>query len=342
MKPLRERNQATIGVITLVVLCLAATGAFFSKELLGNGESYSAHFTESAGLTSGNEVHAAGVKVGEVTDVSLDGNRVLVDFTVDGVRLGRQTTASIRIKTLLGEKYLQVTPRGSGELDPAKTIPTSKTTAPFDIPEAVTELTRTAGRIDTDRLAKSFRVMSKTLEGGTPEMGKALKGLSRLSKTVASRDEKLAKLLDNAGGVSKIAKERNEEVRTLIADGNLLLTELQRRKDAIDSLLRGTRELSTQVRGMIAENSKQLRPALQELDKLTGMLQRNQDTLRDSIKALAPYIRGFTNTTGSGQWYDGYLCGWVPPPISAGPVQTAPKKCEVPVPEEHNSPGGGS
>lgn len=341
MKLLRERNQATVGVVTVVLLCLAATGAFFSKELLGNGESYSAHFTESAGLTAGNEVHAAGVQVGEVTDVTLDGNRVLVDFTVNDVRMGKQTRASIQIKTLLGEKYLGVTPKGHGELDPGTPIPVSRTTAPFDIPEVFNKLTSTTEKIDTDQLAKSFRVMSKTLEGGSDEMGKALEGLSRLSQTIASRNDQLAKLLENAGGVSAIVADRNKEVRKLVEDGNLLLTELQRRQEAIGSLLRGTQELSAEVRGLIAENKKQLRPALQELDKLTTMLQRNQDKLRSTIKAMAPYIRGFTNTTGSGQWYDGYLCGWIPPPISAGPVQTAPKRCEVPVPKEHSSSGGG-
>lgn len=343
MKPLRERNQATVGMITVVLLCLAATGAFFSKELLGNGNSYSARFTESAGLTSGNDVHAAGVKVGEVKDVALDGNRVLVEFTVgDDIRLGKQTGASIQIKTLLGEKYLRVTPKGAGELDPGKTIPVSRTVAPFDIPDVINKLNRTAEEVDSEQLSESFRVLSKTLEGGSEDMGKALEGLSRLSQTIASRDEQLASLLDNAGGVSKIVADRNEQVRKLIADGNLLLSELQQRKEAISSLLRGTQELSAQVRGLIAENNEQLRPALTELDKLTGMLQRNQDNLRNTIKAMAPYIRGFTNTTGSGQWYDGYLCGFVPPSINAGPVQTAPKKCEVPVPQEHDSSGGGS
>lgn len=341
MKRMRDRNQAVVGLVSVVLVALTAVFAFFSGKLpaLGGGRTYSAYFTESAGLTSGNAVQAAGVKVGEVESVSLDGNRVLVEFTVDEPRLGKQTRASIQIKTLMGEKYLGVAPQGRGELDAGEPIPVARTRVPFEVPDVFDKLTSTAGKLDTGQLARSFRVMAQSLEGGSKHMDEALTGLSQLSKTISSRDDKLKELLNNAGGVSKIVADRDEQVRKLVSGGNLLLEELQRRRDAISSLLRGTQELSAQVRGLVAENRKALSPALGELNKLTTMLQRNQDKLAQSIKALAPYIRGFTNTTGSGQWYDGYLCGLLPPPINAGAIRTNPKGCEVPVPEEHI--GGG-
>lgn len=341
MKPLRERNQALVGVVTVVMLCVAATGAFLFTDLpfVGSARTYSAHFTDSAGLTSGNEVHLAGVKVGEVTDVSLDGNRVLVEFTVDGTRLGSETTAAIQIKTLLGEKYLKVVPRGEGTLDGDDPIPVSRTRTPIDVPEAFTTLTEKTSKLDTEQLAKSFRVLSESLRGASPHMNKALDGLSKLSKTIASRDAKLEELLRNAGDVSQIAADRSKQVQKLVADGNLLLAELQRRREAISALLDGTRELSKQLRGLVADNREQLRPALTELDKLTQMLQDNQDKLRHSIKAMAPYVRAFTNSVGNGEWFDGYLCGLLPPPINVGPIHTNPTTCYVPA--NKSKSGGG-
>lgn len=343
LKPLRHRDQVSVGMITLVLLAAAMTGAFFFKDLpFGGGRSYSAHFAESAGITEGNEVHFAGVKVGQVTGVSLDGNRVLVHFTVEGVRLGSETTASIQIKTMLGEKYLKVESKGGGRLDPDKPIPVSRTSVPLDIPSALTKLTRTTEKLDTQQLAKSFRVLSETLNGVSKDADQALSGLAKLSKTVASRDEKLEKLLANAADVSKIVAQRSEQVKKLIHDGNLLLAELQQRKQAISTLLRETTGLAQQLRAMVAENRDDLRPALAELDKLTSMLQRNQDKLRKSIKALAPYIRAFTNTTGSGEWFDGYLCGLLPPPFNFGPIHTNPQNCFVPVQnDEDGAPDGG-
>ncbi|MCI2418055.1 MCE family protein [Saccharopolyspora sp. K220] len=332
MKPLRERNQAVVGVLAVVLITLVTLGAFFAKDLpvIGSGRTFQAYFTESAGLAAGNDVQVAGIKSGEVTDVELDGNRVLVTFRVDGVRVGERSRASIEIKTLLGEKYLALRPEGADEL--AEPIPVERTTAPFDIPDALDQLTRTADRIDTQQLAESFRVLSETFRGAPQHLGQAMDGLSQLSRTIASRDQQLAALLQNASGVSKIVADRDAQVQRLISDGNLLLAELQSRREAISALLAGTQRLSDELRGLVADNQQQLQPTLDQLNQLTEMLQRNQDDLARTIAAMAPYVRGFNNTVGNGRWFDGYLCGLFPPAINAGPLQTNTTSCEIPVP----------
>lgn len=332
MKPLRERNQALVGLVTVLLITGVATAAFFSKSLpvIGSGTTHSAAFSESAGLVQGNEVQIAGVKVGEVRDVSLDGNQVLAEFTVDSPRLGDRTRASIEIKTLLGEKFLELQPAGSGELDPDQPIPVSRTTAPFDIPEAINQLTDTTGKVDAEQLAQSFRAISETFRGAPEHMGQALDGLSKLSESVASRDAELADLLHNSAGVSKIVADRNGQVGQLMSDANLLMAELQARRDAISGLLVGTQRVSDQLHGLVKDNEQQLRPALEQLNAVTEMLQRNQDNLSRTVEQMAPYVRGFNNTVGNGRWFDGYLCGLTPPQVNAGPIQVNPKGCEVP------------
>ena len=44
---------------------------------------YVAELSNTAGLQKGEEVQIAGIGVGEVRDISLDGQKVRVDFTVD-------------------------------------------------------------------------------------------------------------------------------------------------------------------------------------------------------------------------------------------------------------------
>lgn len=341
IKPLRQRNQAAVGVVALVLIMLISALAFFSKDLpiIGSGTTYSALFTESAGLDAGNEVRVAGIKVGEVKDVSLDGNRVVAKFTVDGVSLGNQTRASIQIKTMLGEKYLELDPAGTGDLDPDKPIPVQRTTSPYDIPDALNELTATTGQLDTKQLAQSFHTIADTIRGAPQQTGQALDGLSKLSASLADRDAQLSNLLHNTADVSKIVADRNAQVSRLVSDGNLLMQELQQRRDAISGLLTGTQQLSAQLHGLVIDNQQQLRPALDKLNAVTTMLQRNQDNLNRTLAAMAPYVRAFNNTVGNGRWFDGYLCGLMPPTMNSGPVQSNPRGCDVPVP---NSSSQGS
>ena len=70
----------------------------------------------------------SGVKVGTVSDVSLQRGKALVTFMVNGtVRLGSETTAHIRTGTLLGQRVLTLESSGSGTLRSADVIPVSRT-----------------------------------------------------------------------------------------------------------------------------------------------------------------------------------------------------------------------
>jgi phospholipid/cholesterol/gamma-HCH transport system substrate-binding protein len=82
MKPFRERNQTMIGVIGIVVIVVMMVAAFKADKLpiIGAGDIYYADFSEVGGLHAGNEVRVAGVAVGNVDEIELEGDHVKVTF----------------------------------------------------------------------------------------------------------------------------------------------------------------------------------------------------------------------------------------------------------------------
>jgi phospholipid/cholesterol/gamma-HCH transport system substrate-binding protein len=243
---------------------------------------------------------------------------VKVSFKVKDAWLGDRTSAAIKIKTLLGQKYLSLDPQGEGALNPGTGIPRDRTMAPYDVLDAFRGLSQTVDNIDTKQLAQSFDTISQTFANTPQDVKGALSGLSKLSDTIASRDQQLSNLLANTREVSQTLVDRDAEVQKLLTDGNDLLAELAKREDAITALLDGSRQLATQLQGLIDDNDKQLDPVLTQLDQLTSMLQRNQDSLAEGLKKFAPFIRVFTNTIGNGRWFDNYICGLLLP--SMGPI----------------------
>jgi phospholipid/cholesterol/gamma-HCH transport system substrate-binding protein len=319
MRSFRSRNPIPIGIAGLVVIALALTVAMFSDDLpiIGGGTSYSAEFSEAAGLQQDDEVRVAGVKVGKVSDIELAGDRVLVTFKVKDAWVGDQSTAAIKIKNVLGQKYLALEPDGREVLDPSVPIPRHRTTAPYDVLEAFRGLAETTNAIDTTQLAQSFEVIAETFADTPDDVKGALTGLQQLSTTISSRDTQLATLLDNTRQISQTLAERDAEVVKLLQDGNLLLAEIGRRRDAISTLLDGTQALAKELTGLVEDNQEQLGPVLTSLDQLTGMLQRNQDALGKGIKNMAPFIRLFNNAVGNGRWFDNYICGLLPPALGS-------------------------
>lgn len=327
MKPFKERNPLVIGVVGSVIAAglLTATFNYENLPIVGAGTTYQAEFSEAAGLQPDDEVRIAGIKVGEVSDVRLAEDHVLVSFRVKDAWVGNNTSAEIKIKTLLGRKFLALRPTGEAVQNPKQIIPRTRTVTPYDVTEAFNGLADTVGAIDTDQLADSFTTLSDTFKNSPEHVRKALEGLTSLSKTVSSRDSELASLLAGAHNLTRTLANSNEDFAKLLSDGNLLLTELDRRRQAIHDLLTGTQQLATQLSGLVADNKNRLNDALSQLGQVTDILQRQNDNLAKSLDLAAPYFRLVTNTVGSGRWVDTYLCGLVPenrdpctPPIPRG------------------------
>lgn len=324
MKPFRERNPVVTGAVGLTLIVAALLGAFQLDRLAAlTGRAYQAAFTDASGLAVGNEVRVAGVRVGKVTAVELARDTrsyVRVRFRVDddAVRLGDRTGATIRIKTVLGQKYLALAPAGAGRLPEGGQIPLDRTAAPFDVVQAVTGLADTLDKVDTDQLAAAFTTLSETFADTPASVDSALGGLARLSRTVADRDAELRSLLTRAREVTGVLATRDEEFRKLVTDGEALLAEVTRRRDAIHKLLVGTNDLATQLSGLVADNRTELDPALRELREVIAVLQRNRDNLERSIARMAPFVTAFANVVGNGRWFDSYVHGLVQPYVPTG------------------------
>ena len=320
----RERDPVPIGlagfaiIITLVLLALNLDNIPF----VSGGTTHTALFREAAGLKADEEVRIAGVKVGEVKKLELDRDRVKVTFRVDeGVRLGDRTEASIKIKTVLGAHYLELTPRGRGEL--RRTIPVERTHVPFEVIPAVSELSRRIEKIDVQRVAKSFEVLSQTFENSPEEIRASLQGLRRLSETIASRDEELHQLAGRAKDVSELLARRNQDFAALVRDGDRVLRAVQARRDVIHQLLIRTVTLSQQVNALIKENEAELRPMLANLERVNRVLLKNQQNLDRILQLFAPFARQFADVTGTGRWFDSWIQNLLPIPASIGEAPTA-------------------
>ncbi|MEV0581536.1 MCE family protein [Nonomuraea sp. NPDC050310] len=315
----RRLNPRPLGLAALAVAAALVAAALGLGNWAG-GSPYTAYFAESAGLRAGEPVLVAGVRVGSVRAVELDGARVRVDFRAEGVRLGSLTRAHIRPVTLLGAHALVLEPAGPGGL--AAPIPIARTSVPYELMPAVGDLARTAAKIDPVALERAMRAVSQTLDGSSAEIAAALSGLSRLSRTVAERDDRLRELVRRGRTVTSLAAGRTDRLRDLARDGDLLLRELTHRRAVIHSLLTNTLALAEEVDGLIADNRAELAPALRDLRRLAALLRRNEADLDRSLKLLVPFTRQFTDVTGNGPWFDAIIQNLVPLPVALEPDAT--------------------
>lgn len=313
MKAFSERNVIVIGAIGVLLTAAIVAGALNYNKLpfVSSGKSYSAYFDEAGGLTTGAPVRVSGAPAGQVQSITLDGQWVLVTFTVaDGIRLGDRTEAAVKTTSVLGNKVLDLTSRGAGTL--AGTIPVERTTSPYQLPDAIGDLTTTISGLDTGQLSASLAVLSQTLQDTPDDLRFAVAGIARFSETLNQRDAQLRDLLANAAKATTVLGERSNDIVRLISDTNAVLAQLRTQSAALDEISTSISAVSRQLAGFIAENKTTLKPALEKLNGVLAILDNRKAQIQESIKGLAAYAMQFGETIAAGPFFNAYLANLVP------------------------------
>ena len=315
--PFRERNPVIVGAVSLAVIAVMILAAFRAQDLplIGGGDTYYAAFSESGGLKANDEVRIAGVRVGKVESVELEGDHVKVTFRVDsGAEFGDETHAAIKVKTLLGAMYLSLEPSGSGQLAEGAEIPVDRTSSPYDVIDAFSGLGETSEQINTDQLAKSLTTLADLTRNTPEEFRHALDGVSRLSSNIAARDDQINSLLKNLKRVSSVLDDRDQDIIGLMKDSDVLFRALVERRQAVHNLLVSTSTLSKELTALVQQSRADLKPALTHLESVVAVLNKNEDNLDNSLRLMAPFYRVFANTLGDGPWFDTYIQNLPPAP----------------------------
>lgn len=303
-KPLTERNRLAVGAVGIAVVVAMVVAAFsYDRIPLVKGTSdYSAYFAEAGGIKPGSDVRVSGLSVGRVSGVRLDGTKVVVDFTVrSGVELGDRTEAAIKTETVLGNKMLEITPRGDGEL--SGVIPLDRTTSPYDLPTALGDLTTTISALDTTQLSSALTTLADTFSDTPPELRAALEGVARFSDTLNTRDAQLRHLLADANKVTAVLGKRSDQIAGLVVNANALLHEVLSQRDSVDALMTNITAVSQQISGLVDDNRSQLKPAVDKLNGVLTILDNRKAELRRVLYLLRRYAMSFGEVLGAGPFF---------------------------------------
>ena len=208
---------------------------------------------------------------------------------------------------LLGEKFLELSPAGAGQLGEDDASLSTAPQSAYDIVGVFGELTD-HHRADRHRAAPAgANVVADTMNASAGRTsGQHSTGISRLSQSIASRDEEIQTLL---ASTPTSARCWPSAARHRAADGrsDLVFQELRKRKAAIHRLLVNARILAEQLRGLVDDNQAQLRPVLREVHDLTDLLIPREKELKATLRGLGPYARILGNIIGTGPWFDAYV-----------------------------------
>jgi phospholipid/cholesterol/gamma-HCH transport system substrate-binding protein len=111
----KARYEISVGVFVIVAACiLGYISLKISWMRVRDGIEVSFLFPHACGLVEGGAVTVAGVEVGYIQCLELKDDKALVRTRLEtAARLKNNITATIRSKSLLGEKYIEILPQSA-------------------------------------------------------------------------------------------------------------------------------------------------------------------------------------------------------------------------------------
>jgi phospholipid/cholesterol/gamma-HCH transport system substrate-binding protein len=289
--------------IIVTILVIGVGQSITTVPMLMARPTYFGQFTDSGGLNGGDKVRIAGMNVGKVEGLRIEGDHIVVKFSVGTETIGTESRLAIKTDTILGRKILEIEARGSEPLRPGATLPLGQSTTPYQIYDAFFDVTKAAQGWNIDTVKESLHVLSQTIDQTYPHLSAALDGVAKFSDTIGKRDEEVKHLLAQANQVASVLGDRSEQVDRLLVNANTLLAAFNERGQAIDALLANVAALSTQLKGVITDNKPVLTHVLEQLHTLSDILVQRKDDLAAGLTEIGKFLPSFQETIASGPFF---------------------------------------
>jgi phospholipid/cholesterol/gamma-HCH transport system substrate-binding protein len=327
MRTLQPPNRLRIGVMGIVVtlLVIGVGQSFTSVPMLMARPAYYGQFTDSGGMNTGDKVRIAGMDVGRVEGLRIEGDHIVVKFSTGTNKIGTESRLAIKTDTILGKKVLEIEPRGNQQLRPGATLPIGQSTTPYQIYDAFFDVTKAAQGWDIDTVKESLHVLSQTIDQTYPHLSAALDGVAKFSDTIGKRDEEVKHLLAQANQVASVLGDRSEQVDRLLVNAKTLLAAFNERGQAIDALLGNVAAFSEQVKGFINDNPN-LNHVLEQLRTVSRILVERKDDLAAGLTEVGMFLPSLNEAIASGPFFKVILSNLLPGQILQPFVDAAFKK----------------
>lgn len=298
-----------LGILGSLVILAIVLGSGALK-VIGFGEkTIDVEFAQAAGTKADDKVRVAGLEIGRVKSLKLEGDHVLATLQVkNDLEFGPDANAAIKQASILGQTYIDLDP-GDGNGLPENRIPLSNTQVPFSLAKVVQDPKYKSQferleKLDTDKIAESLAVMGEQL-GDSPQLtAQALDSVGVLAKVIDQRRDEVDAMLKNLGDVSRVLGDNRNSILLVVTQGAAIGQAIMERQGLVQQLLDNVGSLSAQLQAIGAGNDGQLGQLIRDLNTMSEGLEKNNDNLVRLLEIMPVTVRQFTNVTGNGNYGD--------------------------------------
>ncbi|OBI74937.1 MCE family protein [Mycobacterium sp. E740] len=303
-----------LGVFGAVMLLLtAALFAIFGQYRTGSANDYSAVFTDVSSLKPGDSVRVSGIRVGTVSNVSLQpDNSVVVTFDASSdIALTTGTKAAIRYLNLVGDRYLELLDGpGSTRIQPPGTqIPTDRTEPALDLDLLLGGLKPVIRGLNPDDVNALTNSLIQIFQGQGGNAESLFAKTASFSAAIADNGQTVQQLIDNLNAVMTTLAKDGDKFSGAVSRLEKLVSGLAADRDpigeAITALDNGTASLADLLTGA----RPPLAGSIDQLNRIAPLLEKDKPLLDISLQKAPANYKKLVRLGAYGSFLNQYLCG---------------------------------
>lgn len=252
-------------------------------------------------LTPGSNVKYRGVNIGKVDSVHLVDRRVQVRVSIDrGFEVPQDTKATVRPKTLFGEKYVDFAfPNGQSPpfLRPNGHI--TKTAASEEVEGLFEGTVPLLSRIDATELATIVDELSKGLEGEGEALSKSLRDGVQLANLFADTIDAQTHALDSFARFQDAIRTVGPDLNAISANSNLALPEFNQARGDYTRLLTTLKPFADNLADVLRVYRPDIDAILTQGDNVVRVLLARQADISNTISGAYRYALKFSRGTSA-------------------------------------------
>ncbi|WP_327179137.1 MCE family protein [Streptomyces sp. NBC_01335] len=255
-----------------------------------------ADFADVLSLAPQSSVKVNDVAVGRVTDIALgrDGWTAKVTMRINGsVDLPANALAHLEQSSLLGEKFVQLSPPAEGKAEGALAdgdrIPLDRTNRNPEVEEVLGALSLLLNGGGVSQLKTITTELNKALTGQQPEIRSMLQRVDTLVTDLDDHKEDITQALDGVNRLAATLAARKQDVGTVLTGLSPGLKVLEEQRGQLLTMLSSLDTLSTVAVDTINKSKADMIADLKALAPTLQALADSGDALPDSLQVLATY-----------------------------------------------------
>jgi phospholipid/cholesterol/gamma-HCH transport system substrate-binding protein len=294
---------------------------------------YQAVFSDVTGLNVGDDVDIAGVRVGDVTSISVyRRNEALVGFAVQAGRpLPASVTATIRYLNLVGQRYIELG-QGTGPvnqtLPQGGRIPLAHTTPALDLTKLFNGFQPLFQALSPGNVNQLSSEIIQVFQGESPNITALVASVGSLTTALSTRDQVIGAVIGNLNRVLRTIGTRSGELSNLVTTLQELVSGLAADRQPIGSAISAIASLSTATAGLLQVARPPLSEDITQLGRVAGTLASNTPTVNSFLHTLPVKMSQIARLASYGSWLNFFMCDAL---VSGVKEQFGPNPTGVPL-----------